>query len=165
MEDDDKAQFALHLYYGEFISFDDIRRGTHKKMNIMKTKLHAETCNTINNKAINYKGKTLKKIIDTNQLNDEHKQNAIVKEKNKCSDCGKSFSHAPLFQNTKEKHDKILEFNYYCTVCHTYLKDKQVYENHKGTKKHMQTLENKIRKSKTRNVVIKEKTIFINVKA
>ena len=79
--DNDNAlatQFKLHLYYGKFISFDDIRRGTHKKMNIMKTKLHAETCNTINNKAINYKGKTLKKIIDTNQLNDEHKQNACV---------------------------------------------------------------------------------------
>ena len=44
----------------------------------MKTKLRAENCNTLYNKAIEYKAVNLNKIIKSNQLNEKHKTNACV---------------------------------------------------------------------------------------
>eukprot|EP01080_Neovahlkampfia_damariscottae_P012800 gene12800-7071_t len=72
----EKNLFELNMYLSEYISFDKFVKVNSKKKNMKKAKLRSELCETINNKAIDYKGKSLKQIIKNNELNDNLKSGA-----------------------------------------------------------------------------------------
>ena len=61
-----------------YLSFDSFKVGVPAKMNLSKTKLRAEICDTLYNKATDYKGKTLTKLIKNNEFKDDHRTNACV---------------------------------------------------------------------------------------
>ena len=74
----DQAHLKALMYYGMYLSFDSFKVGVPAKMNLSKTKLRAEICDTLYNKATDYKGKTLTKLIKNNEFKDDHRTNACV---------------------------------------------------------------------------------------
>jgi hypothetical protein len=63
---EEQDAFDLLMYIYQYVSFDSFKLGAPQKINLMKAKLRAKNCNTLYNKAIEYKAINLNKIIKSN---------------------------------------------------------------------------------------------------
>eukprot|EP01080_Neovahlkampfia_damariscottae_P006310 gene6310-10318_t len=78
MNDEDKLYFEQLDSLIEYISLDEFVHVKVQKHDLFKSKLKAGTCKTINNKAIEYEGKSLKDIMKSSELSGKFKQDACV---------------------------------------------------------------------------------------
>eukprot|EP01080_Neovahlkampfia_damariscottae_P008456 gene8456-281_t len=78
MDEEDKIYYQQLASLIEYISLDEFVHVKVKKYNLLKNNLKSELSETINNKAIDYKGKTLQELIKSNQLPRKFKNDACV---------------------------------------------------------------------------------------